>query len=65
MTIERDQETCGWPAAWLARQTGYNERTIRRFIAREAENHDLIVWLDQAAAWLKRNPPPGKKTRGK
>ena len=61
MTPKENLRTFGWTNRTLARATGWEETTIRRFLAGAPPKPELAAWLGRAAAWITKNPPPQRK----
>ena len=49
----------GWTQRGFARLIGYDDRLVRRWASGDRPiPRDMGDWLEDAARWLAKNPPP-------
>ncbi len=52
-----------WSQRGFAKAIGYDDRLIRRWVSGERPiPRELGDWLEDAARWFEKNPPPPQKS---
>lgn len=63
MTPERLSECLAllhWPRRTLSKRTGYAQTQVERWAKGAPIPEPVAAWLERAARWMERNPPPGR-----
>ena len=61
-SFRKKRDAIGWSIQNTADRLSVNERTVRRWDSGEFEAPaPIIAWLAKIAAYIDRNPPPGRR----